>query len=167
MARYSGTLVIALVIYWFSLSGYFDKPLLLILGAISVGLVLFLVHRMKILDVETVPYGKIPGTLGYLVWLFKEIVKANVEVVKAVMSPELEVNPSMVKVPAVPKSEMGKTLFANSITLTPGTVSVEMDENEILVHALLTEMCDVDGFNEMGERSARAINEPAGQEKLT
>ena len=163
MARFSGILIIALVLYWFSLSGYFDKTLLLILGAISIGLVLFLVKRMNIMDAETVPYGHTPRMLGYLVWLFKEIVKANVEVVRAVMSPELEVNPSLVKIPSSPNTEMGKTAFANSITLTPGTVSVEMTENEILVHALLSDMSDPDGFVEMGERSARAMGEAGGE----
>ncbi len=133
--------------------------MLLILGAVSIALVLGLVHRMKIFDEETVPYYKVPKTLLYLVWLFKEIVKANVEVVKAVMSPDLEVSPTMVKIPASPNTEIGKTVFANSITLTPGTVSVKIDEDEILVHALLTEMSHPDGFKEMGERSARSIGE--------
>ncbi len=159
MLKYTGILTLALVAYWLSLSGYLDKPMLLIFGAISVLAVLGLVHRMKIFDEETVPYYKVPGTLVYLVWLFKEIVKANVEVVKAVMSPDLEVSPSIVKIPASPKTEIGKTVFANSITLTPGTVSVEINEDEIMVHALLAEMSEPAGFKEMGDRAARSIGE--------
>ena len=158
MARYSGILIVTLIVYWLSLSGYLNKPLLLILGAVSIALVLGLVYRMKILDHETVPYSRVPKTLMYLVWLFKEIVKANVEVVKAVMSPELEISPTIVKIPASPDSEIGKTTFANSITLTPGTVSVEMSEKEILVHALLSDMSEPAGFKEMGERSAWAMD---------
>ena len=115
--------------------------------------------RMKIMDEETVPYLHFPKTLNYFFWLGKEIVKANVQVVKAVLSPDMEISPTMVKVPSNPKTEIGKTMFGNSITLTPGTVTVEMSEDEILVHALLTEMSDVDGFAEMAERSAWSVGE--------
>ena len=158
MLKYTGILVLALAVYWWVLS-FHTEPLILILGAISIALVVGLVKRMNILDGETVPYAHSFRMTTYFGWLFKEIVKANVEVVKAVMSPELEVSPAMVKVPASPKTEIGKTQFANSITLTPGTVSVEIDENEILVHALLSEMSDPDGFSEMGVRSARSVGE--------
>ena len=65
----------------------------------------------------------------------------------------------MIKVPSTPKSEIGKTMFGNSITLTPGTVTVEMSEDEILVHGLLEEMCDPAGFEEMADRAARSIGE--------
>ncbi|NNE57570.1 MAG: Na+/H+ antiporter subunit E [Hellea sp.] len=161
MLRFGLVLAIVMVIYWFSLSGYFDHPLLLVLGAISVLLVLGLCQRMKILDEETAPYLNLPKTLTYFVWLFKEIVKANVHVMRAVLSPGLEVSPKMVKIKSSPATEIGKTMFANSITLTPGTVSVEMSEKEILVHALLTEMSDPEGFEEMADRSAWAIGELA------
>ncbi len=159
MFRYSLILAIALALYWLSLSGYYDNGLLLTLGAISIALVLFLCSRMKILDDETVPYLHTPKALSYFSWLFKEIVKANLQVVKAVLSPDMEVSPTMVKIPSSPNTEMGKTMFGNSITLTPGTVSVEMSEDEILVHALLEDMSDPAGFTEMADRSAWSVGE--------
>ncbi|HHL43871.1 MAG TPA: hypothetical protein ENJ42_09645, partial [Hellea balneolensis] len=82
MARSAFVLMVVLVGYWLSLSGYLHEPVLLTTGAISVVSVIALAMRMKILDGETVPYahGK---TIGYLSWLLKEIAKANVTVVKA------------------------------------------------------------------------------------
>lgn len=163
--RYTFTLILALVAVWMTLSGYF-KPMLLTLGGISIGFVVWLCHRMKIMDVETVPYAKIPRTLVYIGWLFAEIVKANVQVVKAVLNPNLEVSPTLVKVPAPQKSDLGAALFANSITLTPGTVSVDMDCDDILVHALLSEMSDPNDFKDMGERSAWAMGETRSLSKI-
>ncbi len=159
MLRFGLVLGIVLAVYWLALSGYFHEPLILAFGVISILLVIGLCVRMKIMDEETVPYLNAHKTFIYFFWLGKEIVKANVQVVKAVLSPDMEVSPTMVKVPCDPKTEIGKTMFGNSITLTPGTVTVEMSEDEILVHALLEEMSDSDSFAEMARRSARAIGE--------
>jgi len=158
LIRYSIVLTLALGVFWLGLSGYF-KPLLLTLGGISIALVVFLCARMKILDSETAPYLFIPKTMIYLSWLFKEIVKANVAVVKAVLNPDLEVTPTLVRIPVKHKTDMGRSMFANSITLTPGTVSVEFDEDELLVHALLKEMSAPEGFAEMGKRAGWSIGD--------
>jgi len=114
---------------------------------------------MRILDHETAPYGTIPQTLSYFTWLFIEIIKANIAVVRAVLSPNLEISPTMTKIPTPQKSDIGKVMFANSITLTPGTVSVSMEDDHILVHALLSEMSAPEDFTDMGKRSAWAIGE--------
>lgn len=158
MLRYGSILTVALVIYWLSLSGYF-VPLILILGALSILFVLYLCYRMDILDFETVPYLQIPATLRYFVWLFIEIFKANLIVVRAVLRPDMVVTPKMVKIKSHHKTDIARAMFANSITLTPGTVSVEMKEDEILVHALLTEMSSPKGFLEMEARAGRAVGE--------
>lgn len=158
MMRYASILLLALAATWWVLSGY-TKPLLLTLGAISLVLVLIMCFRMRILDRQTAPYMTILQTLAYFAWLFVEIIKANIAVVRAVLSPDLEVSPTMTKIPTRNRSDLAKTMFANSITLTPGTVSVEMAEDHILVHALLSEMSAAEDFEEMGERSAWAVGE--------
>ncbi len=114
---------------------------------------------MRIIDHETAPYLTAPLTLTYFVWLFIEIIKANIAVIKAVLSPGLEISPTLTKIPTPQASDIGKVMFANSITLTPGTVSVSMEDDHILVHALLSEMSDPDDFKEMSRRSAQAIGE--------
>lgn len=166
MLKYAFMLTLALVLYWIIMSGIYT-PMILILGVISITLVVLLTWRMKILDVETVPYHNIPKALSYYVWLFVEIVKANVQVVRAVLSPNLEVSPTLIRVPARQTSEIGKTVFANSITLTPGTVSMEMEGDMILVHALLSEMANPDDFAEMGERSSWSVGEDVAVPAIT
>jgi len=120
---------------------------------------------MRILDGETVPYLTAPLTLGYFVWLFVEIIKANIAVVRAVLSPELAVSPTLTRIPTPQKTDIGKVMFANSITLTPGTVSVDIQDDHILVHALLSEMSEPADFAEMAERSAWAIGENVNETK--
>jgi len=159
MIRSALILLVLLGAYWLALSGYLDNPVLLTVGAISVVLVVAMVMRMKIMDTETVPYihGK---SLGYFAWMFVQITKSNVEVVKAVLSPDMEISPKMTKVPMPQSTDLGRVTFANSITLTPGTVSVEMQDDVILVHALLASMTDPKAFAEMGERAAWAVSDP-------
>ncbi len=158
MFRYGFILAVAMAVFWLAMSGYF-KPMLLILGVISVVMTLWMCARMKILDEETAPYLYVPLTLSYFIWLGKEIYKANIAVVRAVMSPEMKISPSMVRVPIAGKDDMSATMFANSITLTPGTVSIDIDEDSILVHALLSEMAVAEDFIEMGDRSGFAVGE--------
>jgi len=159
MVRSALVLLVMLALYWLALSGYFDKTILLVTGGISVVLVVGLAARMEILDDETVPYihGK---SIVYYVWLFKEIFKANMAVVKAVLSPSMEVSPALFEVDMPQTTDMGRTMFANSITLTPGTVSVELEEGKILVHALLAEMSNPEDFAEMSTRAGWAVSDP-------
>lgn len=158
MIRYSLILIAALAATWLTLSGYFTT-MLLSLGVISVLFVLGLCFRMRILDKETAPYLSIPRTLIYFIWLFKEIIKANVQVVRAVLKPDMLVSPTLTKIPYSNAKDLSKVMFANSITLTPGTVTVLMEEDHILVHALLKEMSAPGDFKEMGERSVVSVGE--------
>ncbi len=159
MVRSALVLLIVLALYWLALSGYFDHPVLLVTGGISVLLVFGLALRMKLLDSETVPYihGK---SIVYYAWLFKEIIKANMAVVKAVLSPSMEISPALFEVDMPQSTDLGRTMFANSITLTPGTVSVELEDGKILVHALLAEMSNPEGFMEMSTRAGWAVSDP-------
>ena len=134
MIKHSLILIAALSVTWLTLSGYF-KPMLLTLGVISILFVIGLTLRMSIPDRETAPYLSVPRTLAYFVWLFKEIIKANVQVVRAVLNPDMLVSPTLTKIPLSQENDLSKVMFANSITLTPGTVSVMMQEDHILVHA--------------------------------
>ena len=154
--RYAFILTLAMIAAWLTLSGYFI-PMILTFGVISIVIVVWMARRMGILDGETAPYGTIVQTVSYYTWLFSEIVKANVQVVKAVLSPDLEVSPTLVKIPLNTDVDIAETMFANSITLTPGTVAIDMQSDHIVVHALLEEMSAPGDFAEMEERSAWAV----------
>ena len=137
-------LVLVLAALWLLLSGYFDHPLLLTFGAAAV------------LDDDSVPASLFPRILGYWIWLGGEIGKANLMVMRQALAVEPKLSPKLFTVPNPPRSTVGKVTFANSITLTPGTVSVDLRENEILVHGLTEELCDVAAITDMGNRVARA-----------
>ena len=76
------------------------------------------------------------GALTYWPWLLWEIAKAGWDVTKIILHPDLPISPELIRVPASQRTDLGRVIYANSITLTPGTISVETDEETILVHAL-------------------------------
>ena len=155
--RYAFLLSLVMGTTWLVLSGYFIG-MILTFGLISIGLVVWMTRRLAILDDETVPYLNIVKTCKYYIWLFIEIVKANIQVVKAGISPNSEISPTLIKIPLRSNIDIAQTMFANSITLTPGTVSVDVKEDHILVHALLKEMSNPEDFYEMHTRSAEALS---------
>lgn len=140
---------------WFGLSGM-TKPLILAFGAASVILSAILAYRFDILDRESSPYARMPQLMMYWAWLVVEIFKANWVVIKACLRSNLDINPALVKVKTGCESDLAKTVFANSITLTPGTVSVAVEGDKILVHALYEEEAGPGAFDEMDRRSRLA-----------
>ena len=108
---------------------------------------------MRIVDEEGAPaqLGLRPF-LTYAPWLAKEIAKSNWDVTKIVLSPNMPMQRNMVTVKAHPKTQLGRVILANSITLTPGTVSVGMEDDEILIHALSFEGAAEDISGNMDRR---------------
>ncbi|MEL6362177.1 MAG: Na+/H+ antiporter subunit E [Pseudomonadota bacterium] len=147
-------LTIALAGLWLLLSGYFDKPLLLGFGVASVALAIWLSRRAGILDDEGVPSSLMPGIFGYWVWLAREIGKSNIEVARHALAIDMRLSPTVIKIVSPTKTTAGLATFANSITLTPGTVTIDLEPDYMLVHGLTSDLADVDGINEMGRRVA-------------
>jgi multicomponent Na+:H+ antiporter subunit E len=131
----------SLMAFWLVMSGFFT-PLLLSLGAASVLLVLYIAHRMELYDRETFPFHLKGHVFKYWGWLAKEIFKANIDVAKIVLSPKMPISPRVVRVKATQKTDLGLVIFANSITLTPGTVTIDIEGDEMIVHALSQELAD-------------------------
>ena len=148
-------IALALVLFglWLLLSGYFTA-LLLILGVLSCVLVVWLAMRMQVLDMEGQPLhlAFLPCVL-YIPWLIKEIAKANVDVVRCILSPDMPISPRVIKVPSTQRSAMTRTIYANSITLTPGTVSIDVSDDTITVHALTAASAEGVASGVMGERA--------------
>ena len=156
---YALSLTMAMAVLWLVLSGHYDSTLLLSLGAGSAIFASAMAWRLHILDGETAPYHKLLRFLVYWPWLLWEIIKANIIVIRTILKPEMVLTPRMVRVKSMPKTDLGRTLFANSITLTPGTVSVDLDGDEVIVHAVLKELTGKDGFEDMARHCARACGE--------
>ena len=135
------SLFILLFLSWLLLSGTYTA-LLLGFGVLSCLLVVAVCRRMKIVDPEGHPIHLIPGLLRYMPWFLWAIVKSNLDVVRRIVHPRMPLSPRLIRVEASQKTHLGQVIYANSITLTPGTVSVETDEGTIDVHALTRESAE-------------------------
>ena len=153
MARSIG-LGIALFGLWLLLSGIYT-PLLIILGICSSALVTWIAHRMNVTDHEGFPIHFTWKAITYWPWLFCEIIKANLAVSRVILKKEISIEPTLLRIPANQKSELCQVTYANSITLTPGTVSIAVGEGMIDVHALTQEAADDLKTGRMNERACR------------
>ncbi|OGA54508.1 MAG: hypothetical protein A3G25_03485 [Betaproteobacteria bacterium RIFCSPLOWO2_12_FULL_63_13] len=129
------SLGIVLYGFWILLSGYFT-PFLLAAGAGSALCVVLLSRRMRIVDREGHPIQMIASVVLYWPWLMKEIAKSAWAVSRIILDPRLPVSPVLVRFKPSQESQAGLATHANSITLTPGTITVEATQHEFLVHAL-------------------------------
>ena len=153
MAR-AVSLTVSLFVLWLLLSGHYE-PLLLSLGAVSCMLVAWIAYRMDVADHEGHPIHLTWRVLFYWIWLFWEIIKSNVQVARLILAPRLAISPTVIKVKASQPDDLGHVTYANSITLTPGTVSIDVRDATIEVHAITREMAEglLDG--EMDRRVTR------------
>lgn len=150
-------LIVALTALWLGLSGLY-KTLILSLGAVSILLSVVLAYRFDLIDREGSPYGRLPQLLIYWAWLVVEIFKANWVVIKACLKADLDIHPALVKVKTTCETDLAKTVFANSITLTPGTVTVTIEGDKLLVHALYEDQAGPEAFDDMDRRSRIACD---------
>ena len=143
---------------WLLASGHYS-PLMLSFGAASCLLVVALSMRMRIVDEEALPVRMIPRALVYSPWLVKEVLLANLDVARRILSPRASISPRIVRVTPSQKTDLGRVLYANSITLTPGTVSILVDASAITVHAITREAAEALETGEMDRRVTRLEGE--------
>ena len=133
------------------MSGVF-LPFIIVLGVLSCAVVVFIVMRMDVVDHEAVPLHITFRALLYWPWLMWEIVKANFDVTKRVLG-LAPISPTMIQVRGTQKTDLGLVTFANSITLTPGTISIDLEKDgHILVHAISREGAEGLADGEMDRR---------------
>ncbi|MDP6551609.1 MAG: Na+/H+ antiporter subunit E [Arenicellales bacterium] len=149
------TLLLMLSGTWFLLSGH-TSPVLLSLGLLSVAAVIACTSRLELVDDEGMPVHLLPGLIRYVPWLIGQIIRSNLDVARRIINPKLPISPSVIHVDAKRLTEVGRVTYANSITLTPGTISLDVSEETIEVHAL-TENAAADlASGEMARRVQRA-----------
>ena len=140
---------------WLAWSGHYT-PMLIGFGVVSCAGVVLLCHRMGIVDREGLPLDLTWRTLSYAPWLTIEVIKSNVDLVRRVLTPSMPISPEIVEIQASQKTDLGRVTFANSITLTPSTVTLEAtSEGRIVVHALTKEVADDLRSGEMDRRARR------------
>jgi multicomponent Na+:H+ antiporter subunit E len=130
----------ALLLYglWILLSGHFE-PLLLGLGLVSTLFTVFLAQRMGVVDDESYPFRLIVRLLRYHGFLAREVLLANFDVAQRILLPSKPISPRFIDVEVPQRTDLGRVVYANSITVTPGTVSVRLGKDRVLVHALSKE----------------------------
>ena len=136
---------------WVLFSGHYT-PLMILFGVLSTLFVVFLATRADLIDRETQPVLIKSSVLFYWVWLGREIIKSNIDVTRRILNPRLPISPTVVTVRATQKTDLGRAMYANSITLVPGTVTMDVDEDVLTVHALTREAADDLKSGEMNRR---------------
>ncbi len=116
-------------------SGHTD-PLLVGLGVASCLAVLWLSWALGVLDTSEGPFRLGHRPLLYIPWLLWQIALANLHVARVILDPRLPVKPQMLRLKGSQRTDLGRVIYGNSITLTPGTVALDLREDRILVHAL-------------------------------
>jgi len=124
-----------LMVVWLLWSGFF-MPLLIVLGLISCCLVALLSYRMGNLSQDSDWMYLLPRFPRFWLWLSKEVVKSNLQVARLILSPRPELSPTLVTIRALSEDAMGQAILGNSITLTPGTLTVDDDSGLLRVHCL-------------------------------
>ena len=131
-------LAIALFAMWLLWSGHYTT-LLIAFGVVSCLAVVSIARRMDNLDHQGHPIRIGLRIFTYVPWLLWAIAKANIDIARRVLSPRLPIEPNIVRVKASQKTELGQALYANSITLTPGTVTLLVSDDTLTIHALTRE----------------------------
>jgi multicomponent Na+:H+ antiporter subunit E len=146
-------LLATLVVAWLLWSGIY-KAHLLGLGAFSCLLTIYVAHRMGYFSTDVFALRFSGRLLLYWVWLSKEIVKSSFAVAKIILDPRLPISPQVVRIKPSCSGPVDQTILANSITLTPGTLALDVHNNEIAVHTLTQDGADELLKGEMDRRVA-------------
>lgn len=145
-------LTLALVAFWLVLSGHY-QALLLELGALSVALVVWITFRLSLAGNLGNRLSPSLALFRYLGWLMAQAVKANIAVSRRVLDPKLPVEPCVKWVDVNVDSDLQRTLYANSVTFTPDTLVLRIDDDgRFLVHALWPESLEQFTEGEMQQR---------------
>ena len=142
-------LFVILLSLWLLMSGHYSF-LIISLGVISCVFCVYLAKRANLIDDEGLPLFFLPRLLGYLMWLFKEILISNLNTAKAIISNNIK--PETFTVKASQITDVAKVTYANSITLTPGTVTTKINNNTFEVHALNSDFGNDVRSNEMDKK---------------
>ncbi len=149
---------------WLLLSGFFTT-LLLGLGVGSVVAVVWMAHRMDVIDHEGHPIHLTMRAVFFWPWLLKEIIKSSFDIARVIMSRKMPIHAAVISLKATQETELGQVVYANSITLTPGTVTIDIDRDIMVVHALTTGAAEGLKSGEMDHRVTNMEDHPARHDR--
>jgi multicomponent Na+:H+ antiporter subunit E len=146
-------LLLVLLVSWVLWSGIY-KPLLIWLGLLSCLLSGWLAQRMGFFR-HVLPVHALFRLPAYWWWLLGEVTRSSLEVARVVLSPSLPISPAVVELTTTEASDAGKVILGNSITLSPGTVTIDMHGNRLRVHCLTRESARALQELEIDRRTAK------------
>ena len=152
--KHTINLTVLLIALWLGLSGQLNVSMLL-LGLASTFLIVYLAHRMDVVDEDIYPAHMTMLLIRFWVFLAKEVILANIDVIKRIFKPGKNISPQLFELPLTQKTDLSRVIYANAITMTPGTVSVNLDKKTITVHTLSIEAAE----DLRSGRMARAVPE--------
>jgi multicomponent Na+:H+ antiporter subunit E len=147
-------ILVFLLLFWLLLSGH-GEPLILAFGMLSSLLVTLLVIRMDKNDREPVIFRPGIRIMHYFGWLLWQVVLSNIDVARRIWNPSLPIRPSWERLDTKVSTPLEKTLYANSITLTPGTLTTDVREDHFMIHSLTPEAIEELRKGEMERRIRR------------
>ncbi len=149
-----------LYLNWILWSGKFDA-FHLSLGVISCALVTFMSHDLFLTRKKITPKIVVESIrfIKYIPWLLYQIVLSNIHVASLVLSPRMPIDPKLIRYKTKLKTDIELVTFANSITLTPGTITADIIDGEYVVHALSRKVADDLMTGEMEDKVAHIFKE--------
>jgi multicomponent Na+:H+ antiporter subunit E len=132
------------LLFWLGLNSSFDTDILISGVLVSAIISLFFVRKELFSDLKITPFSFV----ALIHWLFIfaiELIKSNIDVMFRVVSPKIKINPAIVEVKTKLKSDLGRLALANSITLTPGTLTTDIKDDSLFIHWIDATATDIDG----------------------
>ncbi|RJX28873.1 MAG: Na+/H+ antiporter subunit E [Dethiobacter sp.] len=130
-------IAVLLLIFWFLISASLDWQHIFTGILLSISLTLFWDQLTIDEHGKTiVNWRQLKISFRYLIFLFVEIVKANFVVAAIVLSPKMPISPGLIVLKVTLKKDLSRVLYANSITITPGTITVDLEGDRLLVHGM-------------------------------
>jgi len=146
-------LLVVTFVLWVALSSKLNRAELICGGVFCLIISLFGAHIYSKLGLPSLSLKKILFLLVYLIVLFWEIIKANFDVAYRVIHPKMPIKPGIVVIKTCLKSDIAKMILANSITLTPGTFTLDVIGDKLLIHWINVKTEDIDeATNMIGHR---------------
>lgn len=139
---HSVLLFVSLLAFYVVLSGQIASSFLMGAGVVACLGVTLLCKRLGIVDDEGVPYRWWWGTVKYIPWLGWQIVLSSIYVFKLVWRRQIDIQPRMIVIKHDLRTAYGVATYMNSITLTPGTVTVDIGKDELLIHCITKAVAD-------------------------
>jgi len=140
-------------ILWLGLSSKLEVPELITGGVICLIVSFFAAHIYSRLGLPPLSIKRISFSFVYIIVLFWEVIKANFDVAYRVIHPKMPIKPGIVVIKTHLKSDIAKMILANSITLTPGTFTLDIIGDKLLIHWINVKTKDIDeATNIVGHR---------------